>query len=301
MGNFTLSNIASDKNNAAAKRGDLVRAHIGKIIRVDGFNIRTQDDELREHVASIAGAIAAGMPIPSLEVWVNPETGDLELVDGYCRHEGYLTYAEHDPKFDGFVPVVEFKGTPLQRKMRIASSNKQLKLKPVELGRLYMDARDNLGASRQEIAIESGVSVAHVDQLILLASGAAEIHEAIERKEISATEAVKLVRDHGSGAPAELERRKEVAKENGSERITAKTGAQKKVVQSRPKVDLVVSNAVVLVSLLNAEQLALCDQAECSLVSVNSHALADLIMAVRGMQQAGKSLDADRQVEMPIE
>lgn len=296
---FTLNNIASDKSNAAAKRGDAIRVNINAIKVIDGFNVRISDDELREHVAGIAGALAANLPVPPIEVWTNPDTGVIELVDGHCRYNAYLQYAESAPKFDGYIDAVKFDGTPFQRKMRIASSNKQLKLKPIELGRLYLHARDVLGASRQEIAAEAGMSLAHIDQMILLASGSRELHEAVERKEISATEATKLIRDHGIDAPAELERRKEAAKEAGKDRVTAKVAAPKKAAApSRPRVDLVVSNAVVLVNGLNGAALMACEQAEDSLVSISSHALADLIQAVRDMREAGKALDADKQMDL---
>lgn len=288
---YTLNNIASDKSNAAAKRGDAIRVNINAIKVIDGFNVRIDDDELREHVASIAGALTANLPIPPIEVWVNPETGDIELVDGHCRFHAYQQYAEMTDDFDGYISAVKFDGTPGQRRMRIASSNKQLKLKPVELGRLYIDARDIDGLSRQEIAAEAGMSLAHVDQMIKFAGGAEPVHQAVDRGEISATEAVKLIRDFGDDAPAELERRQEAAKELGKGKVTAKVAAPK--APSRPRVDLVVSNAVVLVNGLDIDDLELIERAsEEVFVPISSFALADLIMAVRDMQQAGKPLDA---------
>lgn len=295
---YTLNNIASDKNNQAAKRGDSIRVNIRNIKIVDGFNVRTQDDELREHIASLLGALVANLPIPAIEVWVNPETGDIELVDGHCRFAAYLQYAEIEPEFDNYISAVKFEGTPFQRKMRIASSNKQLKVKPVELGRLYIQARDELGATRQEIAKEAGMSLAHVDQMILLASkGSEEVHQAVADGKLSPTEAVKLVREFGTEAPKELERRIEVAAEQGKVKVTAKVVAPK--APSRPRVDLVVSNAVVFVNRL-AEMGVIheIDSPQEFIVGVPSHALADLIMAVREMQQAGKPLDADKQAEL---
>lgn len=294
---YTLNNIASDKNNQAAKRGDSIRVNIRNIKIVDGFNVRTQDDELREHIASLLAALVANQPIPAIEVWVNPETGDIELVDDHCRFAAYLQYADIEPEFDNYISAVKFEGTPFQRKMRIASSNKRLKVNPVELGRLYIQARDELGATRQEIAKEAGMSLAHVDQMILLASkGSPEIEAAIGEGAISATEAVKLVREFGDEAPKELERRIEVAAEQGKSKVTAKVATPKP--PSRPRVDMVVSNAVVLVNSLDADQLYLCEQPEVSPITVSSHDLADLIMAVREMQQAGKALDADKQLDL---
>lgn len=293
---FTLNNIASDKENQAAKRGDSIRVNINAIKVIDGFNVRIDDDELREHVASIAGALTANLPIPPIEVWVNPETGDIELVDGHCRFHAYQQYAEMTSDFDGYISAVKFDGTPGQRRMRIASSNKQLKLKPVELGRLYIDARDIDGLSRQEIAAEAGMSLAHVDQMILLASAKPEVLAAVDSGSISATEAVKLTREHGDDAPAELERRQEAAKDLGKDKVTAKVAKPK--APSRPKVDMVVSNAVVLVKSLTAEQLEACELPERGSIAIDSHMLADLIQAVNDMRESGKALDADKQAEL---
>lgn len=294
----TLRSLSTDK---IVKKVDGFRAHIDSIKIVDGFNIRTDDDELREHIAGIAGAIAAGLPIPPLEVWVNPETGDMELVDGHCRLQGYRLYAESNPDFDGWISVARFDGTPAQRKARTVNSNSQLKLKPIELGRAYLTLRDEHGMTRLEIASEVGRSPAHVDQMLLLASAQTEVTAAVESGQISATEAVKLVRDHGQDAPAELERRKEAAKEAGKDKVTAKVAPTKKAAPSRPKVDFVVSCAVVLVNSLGAElsekilsgHAGAADSGE-----VDPDLLADLITAVREMQQGSKPLDADKQVEL---
>ena len=300
---YTLSKIASDKTNTSAKRGDAIRVRLDAIHVVDGFNVRAADDELREHVASIAGALAAGFPIPPIEVFVDPESGRIELVDGHCRVQGYREFANFYPeKFDGYVDAMKFDGTPAQRKARIATSNSQLKLKAPELGRLYLALRDEHGMSRQEIAGEVGKSVAHVDQMMLLVSNT-EVAAAVERNEISATEAVHLVRDHGQGAAQELERRKEVAKELGKDKVTAKVAAPKAKAPSRPKVDFVTSCAVVLVNSLGAELEKMITDGGADAVAISAVSpdlLADLITAVREMQHASKPLDADQQEEMDL-
>lgn len=298
---FTLHNIASDKQNTTAKRADSIKVLHSKIKIVNGFNERDfKREDVRLHIASIVSSLIAGEPIPALVVWTNPETGDIELVDGECRYWAYNDFAKEYPdRFDGYVSAVPYQGTPAQRKAMVAKSNSQLPLDAVQRGRVYLSLRDEHGMSRQEIAIEMNKSLAHVDQHLLLASGGEEVHAAVGAGVISATEAVKLVRDHGADAPAELERRKEAAKEIGKGKVTAKVAAPK--APSRPKVDMVVSNAVVLVNGLSAEELAACERPEDTNILISSHALADLIMAVREMQQAGKPLDADRQVELPIE
>lgn len=301
---FTLHNIASDKENSTAKRADSIKALLSKIKIVNGFNERDfQREDVRLHIASIVSSLIAGEPIPALVVWTNPETGDIELVDGECRYWAYTDFAAAYPdRFDGYANVTPFHGTPAQRKAFVAKSNSQLPLDPVQRGRVYLSLRDEHGMSRQEIAVDMNKSLAHVDQHILLAGGSIEIHQAIEEGKISPTEAVKLIRDHRDDAPAELERRQEAAKELGKGKVTAKVAKPNKAATSRPRIDLVVSNAVVLVNGLGKPLEDAISNAESpEMIEVSAMALADLVMAVREMQQAGKPLDSDRQVELEIE
>ena len=292
----TLRSLSADK---IVKKVDGFRARLADIKIVDGFNERHQDDEVREHIAGIAGAIAAGLPIPPIEVWVDPDTGALELVDGHCRHAGYCLYAEANPEFDGWVSVTKFEGTAAQRKARIVTSNTQLKLKPVELGRVYLSLRDDHGMTRQQIAQEVGKSLAHVDQMLLLVSAKPEVIAAVESGTISATEAVKLARDHGDQAPAELERRVEAAKEIGKTKVTAKAAPVK--APSRPKVDFVVSCAVVLVGSIDQAQAEACEYGQATHITVDALAIADLISAVREMQSGGKPIEAlDAFKQLPL-
>lgn len=305
--NHTLRSLSTAK---VVKKVDGFRARLADIHIVDGFNVRSDDDDLREHIAGIVGAISAGLPIPPVEVWVNPESGVMELVDGHCRIQAYKQYAESAAeKFDGWVSVVKFEGTAAQRKARTVSSNSQLKLKPIELGRAYLALRDIHGMTRLEIAAEVGRSPAHIDQMIKLASGPQEVIDSVERGEISATEAVKIIRDHGDNSVAELEIRKELAAAAGKEKITAKVAPPKKpAAPSRPRVEFVVSCAVVLANHVerDAELVAKIEsivadpagRGQC--VEVHADLLLDLIEAVREMRQAGKPLDADKQEELVL-
>lgn len=297
---FTLHNIASDKENSTAKRADSIKVLHSKIQIVSGFNERDfKREDVRLHIASIVSSLIAGEPIPALVVWTNPETGEIELVDGECRYWAYNDFAaEYPDRFDGYVAAIPYQGTPAQRKAMVAKSNSQLPLDPVQRGRVYLSLRDEHGMSRQDIAVEMNKSLAHVDQMILFASkGTPEVHQAVSDGKLSPTEAVKLVREFGAEAPKELERRIEVAAEQGKAKVTAKVVAPK--APSRPRVDMVVSNAVVLVNGLGkAIEDAISNGESPEFVEVKADALADLIMAVREMQQAGKALDADKQAEL---
>ena len=298
---YSLRSLATDK---VIKKVDGFRARLDDIKIVDGFNVRTDDDELRDHVQSIVGALIAGQPVPPVEVWVNPDSGEMELVDGHCRIAAYRQYADIEPGFDGYVSVLKFDGSRGERKLRTVSSNSQLKLKPIEIGRAFLAARDEERMTRQQIAETAQRSLAHVDQMILLASAPAEVIQAVERNEISATEAIKLQRDHRENSAAVLGERREIAKAAGKERITEKTAPSKKpAAPSRPKIDFVVSCAAVLVTHIERDA-ELMDQLKSAgkddRVSVSADLLLDLIESVREMRESGKALDADQQQELGL-
>lgn len=293
---FTLRSLSTEK---VVKKVDGFKARLTDIQVVDGFNVRISDDDLREHIAAIAGAISVGLPIPPLEVWVDPDTGVMELVDGHCRYHAYHLYSETSTDFDGWVSVTKFEGTRAQRKARIITSNNQLKLKPIELGRVYLSLRDEEGLSRYDIATMVGRSVSHIDQLILLANAGDAVTQAVESGDISATEAVKLQRDHGDDAPAELERRKEAAKELGKSKVTGKSAKAVSRKEASHSIKSVVECATVLVCSLPE---GLIEQAGAinknSTVQVNTLLLADLVDAVQSMQAEQKPLDADKQCDL---
>lgn len=293
---FTLRSLSTEK---VVKKVDGFKARLTDIQVVDGFNVRISDDDLREHIAAIAGAISVGLPIPPLEVWVDPDTGVMELVDGHCRYHAYHLYSETSADFDGWVSVTKFEGTRAQRKARIVTSNNQLKLKPIELGRVYLSLRDEEGLSRYDIAAMVGRSVSHIDQLILLANAGDVVTQAVESGAISATEAVKLQRDHGDDAPAELERRKKAAKDLGKDKVTAKSAKAVSRKEASHSIKSVVECATVPVCSLPE---GLIEQAGAinknSTVQVNALLLSDLIDAVQSMQAEQKPLDAGKQCDL---
>jgi hypothetical protein len=283
----------------SVRKVDGFRVRLDAIRVLDGFNERIPRDQLREHVASIAGALAAGERVQDLEVAIS-EDGTLELVDGHCTYEGYRLYAEQaGDAFDGWVSAKEFKGTMAQRKARIVTSNRQLPLLPLEMGRVYKSLRDEFGYSRQQIASEVAKSLAHVDQMLKLVDGDERVQGAVEAGEISAAEAVKLIRDHGDDAAEELERRKELAAEAGSSKVTAKVAPKKSAAPKMVGIEHFVSVAAqaLVESLANAEEIL---GGGLEQVSVSALLMADLITCVREMHEAAKPLDNDKQQEMEL-
>lgn len=225
--NFTLRKLAAQGD---AKKVDMYRKRHSDLVVVEGFNARFKTPELRAHIDSMKDFLLSGGSMPPVEVWVNPETGATEVVEGHCRTIAYgeLLAANAVDKdgspIDEWIDVQAFKGTPAQRKARIVTSNNQLPLSALELASVYKSMRDEHGMKPAEIAAEVRKSRGHVDQMLLLIDAPIEVHEAIKSGEIAPTEAVKLVREHGQDSGTELASRKDAA---GGKKVTAKVAPRK--------------------------------------------------------------------------
>lgn len=283
---YTMTKLVGDKT---VKRGDLFRVAIENLVVVEGFNdSRKYNDpaELRAHIDGMKAFVRNGGKLPPIEVWVNPETGATELVEGHCRTACYRELALEGYEVKPgepleYVNALLFTGTAAERKARIVTSNSQLPLAPLGYAKVYSDLRAE-GLNNSEIAAMSGKSRAHVDQMLLLADGGEQVHEAVAAGKVSATEAVKIVREHREEAGAEIVRRAEVAAEQGKDRVTAATAKPKQVKQKVKRewpANLVEAARAIFTSL--GDDAPKIIMGECSeREEVDAGILAELLMAI---------------------
>lgn len=302
--------------NQMIKDGDIKRADAMKVRKEDfheepGFNWRIEGEDLEASIEELADFLISGGQVPDLEVRPREE-GGVWIIDGHRRNRAYDRAIERGATLDHlrdkngqiWIGVKPFLGGRLDRMARIESSSRNRQLSPLELSNGYQEWRQVFAEehgvlpTNEEIAKAFGKSRAHIDQMLLLNAAPAEVKAAVAAGEISATESVKLVRAHGDDSAKELEERKKVASEIGKVKVTAAAKPKKPSPPSRPRVDMVVSNAVVLIKGLSESVKSICEGETDSFVPVSSHALADLIQAVREMQEAGKPFVDENQTEM---
>lgn len=302
---ITMNKLVSDK---IVKRGDLFRVKIDGLVIVEGFNDsrRFNDpDELRAHIDAMKTFVLSGGKLPPIEVAINPETGDTEVVEGHCRTACYRELLLEGAQVDGepleYISATAFKGTMAERRARIVTSNNQLPLSKVGEAKVYRDMRDMDSLSAAEIAKMVNRSRAHIDQMLLLADGGEEVHQAVSAGVVSPTEAVKIIREFKTDAPAEIERRKEVAAELGKDRVTAATATKEaKPKKTKTKVPDALEWAARAVyksiepSLL--ESVILGNSAD--RVEVDAGILAELLMAIADVPEADEAQFDDGQMDM---
>lgn len=302
MTNYTMRKLADSK---VVKKVDMFRVRIADLVIVEGFNdSRKFNDQfdLRMHIDGMKAFVRAGGTLPPIEVYVDPDTGKTEVVEGHCR-----TACFRELELEGFevkpgeplewVNAMPFNGTSAQRKARILTSNSQLALSPLGYAQVYKDLRDQEGMSAGEIAAMVGKSRGHIDQMLLLADGGEKVHEAVNAGLVSATEAVKIVREHREEAGAEIERRAEVAAEQGKSKVTAAIAKPKQPKPSKAKrewpTNLVEAARAIFTSLGDdAPKIIMGECAERE--EVDSGILAELLMAI-------SDIPRDEEVEQQVD
>lgn len=281
---FTMNKLVAEK---VVGRGDLFKVRIDSLVIVEDFNeSRKYNDpqELRAHIDGMKAFVRAGGTLPAIEVFVNPETGATEVVEGHCRTAAFRELLAEDFEVDGkpfaTIPAIPFKGSMAQRRARIVTSNSQLPLAKLGEAMVYLAMRDIDGLSPAEIATETRKSRGHIDQMLLLATADDDVRKAIIDGVITPTESVHIIRKHGDGAAQEIERLKEVAAESGKAKITGAVRKKAAVVKKVWPVNVIASARAISKSLGDGVTAALILGDAPENIEVNSALLAELLMAI---------------------
>lgn len=280
---FTMNKLVAEK---VVGRGDLFKVRIDSLVIVEDFNeSRKYNDpqELRAHIDGMKAFVRAGGTLPAIEVFVNPETGATEVVEGHCRTSCFRELLAEDFSVDGkpftHVGAVPFKGTMAQRRARIVTSNSQLPLAKLGEAMVYLAMRDIDGLTAAEIATETRKSRGHIDQMLILATADEDVRKAILDGVITPTESVHVLREHGENSAREIERLKVVAAESGKTKITGAV-RKKAAVSKREWPSNLVAASKAIHKVFSQEEINEIILGEPHAVSVPSDLFAELLMAV---------------------
>lgn len=281
---FTMNKLVAEK---VVGRGDLFKVRIDSLVIVEDFNeSRKYNDpaELRAHIDGMKAFVRAGGTLPAIEVFVNPETGATEVVEGHCRTSCFRELLAEDFAVDGkpftHVGAVPFKGTMAQRRARIVTSNSQLPLAKLGEAMVYLAMRDIDGLTAAEIANETRKSRGHIDQMLILATADEDVRKAILDGVITPTESVHVLREHGENSAKEIERLKAVAAESGKTKITGAVRKKAAVSKREWPVNVVASARAMANSLGELMKAAVILGQAPELIEVDSALLAELLMAI---------------------
>lgn len=211
-----------------------------KAIKVlEGFNVRADLPDYREHIAELAGSITTdGWYLDKPLACYVVKDGAKNVIyatEGHSRLAGYDLAVQNGAK-PGDIPVV-FAGKATSLKdltKKMANANKHLAHAPYELA-VIARRLSNYGSTPEEIAEEIGKTPRYVSDLLLLADAPAAVRSMVVRGQIAATEAVAQLRKHGPAAAEKLKADAEKAKARGKQRVTAKDTGRKPAPSPAPQ------------------------------------------------------------------
>ncbi len=183
-----------------------------------GFNARNFDlPENQEHVQNLATSIAAvGVQNPLV---VRFEKGRIILVDGESRLRATMRAIKDGAEIKTIPVIQEEKHVSDEdRVASLLSRNTGKPLSFIERGNVFARLK-NFGWSDQDIARKTGITQAHVSNIMTLHAAPAGVKKMVESGKVSSSLAVQMIRDHGEDAAQIL---REVAAEDGKSHITAK-------------------------------------------------------------------------------
>lgn len=212
----SLKVMAEDKND-------------GGVSKVTAFDVDPSRIELDkpgvnrpinwDHVAKLSKAYEAGAVFPALDVRI--EEGRIIVVDGQHRSLAAIEAIKRG------VPVRaltcrQFRGGDDERAVHTITSAGGLAVSPLFRAEKYRDLR-NWGWSEQKIADRVGEKVPHVQDYLALIDANVDVRQAVDKGEISVTNAVALIREHQSKAGEVIKQEVKKAKAQGFKKATAGT------------------------------------------------------------------------------
>jgi len=177
-----------------------------------GYNIREID---QTHVEEFRDAYIAGEHVPPLAVQVTEQ--GIKIIDGHHRYYG-AKLAQKDG-YEIRLECKDFVGSEADRIAFMVTSSQGRALEPLERAAAYQRLI-NQGWEPAQIAKKVKRSITDVENHLALLTSGDELIALVKNKEVAATTAVALVREHGASAGKVAKTELEKAKATGKKKLT---------------------------------------------------------------------------------
>jgi len=177
-----------------------------------GYNIREID---QTHVEEFRDAYIAGEHVPPLAVQVTEQ--GVKIIDGHHRYYGAKLAKEAG--CDIRIECKDFVGSEADRIAFMVTSSQGRALEPLERAAAYQRLI-NQGWEPAQIANKVKRSITDVENHLALLTSGDELIALVRNKEVAATTAVALVREHGASAGRVAKTELEKAKATGKKKLT---------------------------------------------------------------------------------
>ncbi|MCA8266466.1 ParB/RepB/Spo0J family partition protein [Burkholderia vietnamiensis] len=225
--------------SVATGRPDAYMIPLG-IVRIrEGFNdARKADPDYPSHVREIADSMKANgwLRHKPLVGVITPE-GLAVPSDGHSRYEAALLANSEGAGIEQIPFMPEHKGTNEDdRIFGLILNNNGKRLTPMGEA-IVIKQLIGRGIAEKEIARRLGYSITKVQNALTLIAAPTQIRDMVSAGEVSATTAIKTIKEHGAQAVEHLQEAKETAAAAGKTRITGKHLGDPK--PKKPHVDTV--------------------------------------------------------------
>lgn len=223
---FTAGNTKAAMSAAGAKSSDLWKVPMGSFRKQEGNNIRVPGPARVAHVRWLADQIKKHGFYPSKPVtgFVILEDGDQVIVlqDGECRYDAALLAASEGAPLETLPTVIlDRSNSAADLVVNMLNSNEG---KPFTVLEKALGAKrlKTYGKTDTEIADLMSITAAYVGQLLTLAGAPKKIRDMLQAEEVSATNALKMMKAHGEGAADALGKAVKTAKSKGKGKASEK-------------------------------------------------------------------------------
>jgi ParB-like chromosome segregation protein Spo0J len=186
----------------------------------EGRNARHMTPELREHLNTLKGSIAAMGVLQPLTVFAHGD--DLIITDGHCRHTAVMELLDEGVEIAAVPVRLEEKGTnDADRVLSMLTRNGGKPLTALETAEVVKQLL-GFGWDVAKVSAKTGIPGYTIARHLELLEAPAPVLAMVERGEVSASLAVAVVKASPADAPAILQEAGEIAYASGSTRTAPK-------------------------------------------------------------------------------
>lgn len=206
--------------------GELWNVEPSKLKFMDNFNTRTLRPEYLAHLKSIKDSIRENgyYKDKPIGVLVALEDGHqvLYVTDGHTRTRAVLELIEEGHKIETVPVATKPRGTTLEDlTVALVKANEGLPLTPYEIG-VVCKRLSGMGLDEKTIAKRLGYTLQYVNDLLGLVGAPKAIRDMVVNGQVSATAAVKEIKQHGPKAVLRLQEGLQAAHAAGKTKVTGK-------------------------------------------------------------------------------
>ena len=236
---LSAGNVKDAMKAAGAGSGDLWKVPVADIHVMPGFNVRLDNEETNTHIEGLAASILANgfYTDKPLAGYVASESGKdvIYISDGHCRLAAAKLAIERGAEIKLLPVVVSPRGTSQEDLLvRLVTTNSGRPLTPMETAEVCKRLI-GYGLTEAEIAKRLSFTPKYVADLLALIAAPVAVRQAVSDGQVSATTAIKAVKEHGGEAGAVIGDAVATAKAAGKTRATSKHFKKDETVGDKPR------------------------------------------------------------------